>query len=86
MRLAYAHVVVLDGLFGEAERAALLDQLIAPGWNETQARQPFWPHAPLHEKTTTLPVPPSRRRAVQLDKQRQVPPPCLFGLEPFFVP
>lgn len=36
LRLAYAHVVVLDGLFGEAQRAALLDLLTAPGWDETQ--------------------------------------------------
>ena len=37
--------MVLDGLFGEAERAALLDQLTAPGWDETQAGRPPLPLA-----------------------------------------
>ena len=36
MRLDYAHVVVLDGFFGEAERRDLLDLLTAPGWDHSQ--------------------------------------------------
>ncbi len=38
MRLDYAHVVVLDGFFGEPERQALLDHLTAPGWDHSQVR------------------------------------------------
>jgi hypothetical protein len=38
-RLHYAHLVVLDGLVGEPERAALLDLLTAPGWDHAQARR-----------------------------------------------
>ncbi len=39
-RLHYAHLVVLDGLVGEPERAALLDLLTAPGWDHAKARRP----------------------------------------------
>lgn len=40
MRLDYAHVVVLDDFFGEAERVALMEHLTAPGWDHTQVRIP----------------------------------------------
>ena len=36
LRLAYSHVVVLDGFFGEEERVALLDALTQPGWDHAQ--------------------------------------------------
>ena len=46
VRLSFAHLVVLDGLFGESERVELLEHLTAPGWDHTQV--------PLHSSASRI--------------------------------
>jgi hypothetical protein len=42
LRVDYGHLVVLDDFFGESERAELLDELTAPGWDHTQVGPHAW--------------------------------------------
>jgi hypothetical protein len=56
MRLSYAHLVVLDGLFGEPERAGLLEHLTMPGWDHTQV--PRLHRCSSHLQTTIVLFPP----------------------------